>query len=112
MLLKYLAIGSGLSFAVYGCQTVFGDLLKKEFEQYGMAPLRRSVGSLQLLGAAGLFVGLRYSVIGALAASGLSAMMLLALVARLIVRDNPRLMIPAASFAVVNMALVALFIAA
>lgn len=112
MVLIVLALLSGLSFAVYGAQTLFGTPPRGEFDRYGMPSLRLFVGSMQLLGALGVLVGIAYAPIGALAASGLSIMMALALIVRLRIHDAPRLMVPAASFAVINVLLVVLFLTA
>jgi uncharacterized membrane protein YphA (DoxX/SURF4 family) len=111
VVLILLALLSGLSFAVYGYQTLFGTPPRGEFDRYGMPPLRRFVGSMQLLGALGVLLGLGYAPVGALAAGGLSIMMALALTARVRIHDTPRLMVPAGSFGVVNVLLVVLFLA-
>ena len=49
-----LARLSGLSFAVYGYQTLFGTPQGGEFDRYGIPSPRRSVASTQLLGALGM----------------------------------------------------------
>lgn len=109
VVLILIALLSGLSFAVYGFQTLFGTPPRGEFERYGMPSLRRFVGSAQMMGALGVLAGLRYPPIGAAAAGGLSIMMALALIVRLRIHDAPRLMVPAATFGVVNVLLVVLF---
>jgi hypothetical protein len=111
MVLIVLALISGLSFSVYGYQTLFGLPPRGEFERYGMPRLRRFVGSMQLLGALGILLGFGYSAIGAVAAGGLTLMMGLGLVVRLKIHDAPRLMVPAASLGAVNALLVVLFVA-
>ena len=110
MVLLALALISGLSFTFYGRQTIFGAKPRAEFERYGMPGLRTFVGSMQLLGAAGVIVGLFYHPIGALAAGGLATLMVLGLIVRIRIHDAPRLMIPAAFHATVNMALVFAFL--
>ena len=108
--LVVLALISGSAFAVYGYQTLLGLPPRGEFERYGMPRVRKFVGSAQLLGAAGVLLGIRYPLLGAAAASGLTSMMLLGLAVRLKIHDAPRLMVPAASFALVNGVLVVLFL--
>lgn len=110
VLLVVLTLISGSAFAVYGYQTLFGLPPRGEFERYGMPRVRTFVGSTQLLGAAGVVLGIRYPLLGAAAASGLTVMMLLGLAVRLSIHDAPRLMVPAASFAIVNGLLVVLFL--
>ena len=110
MVLTVLALISGLSFAVYGYQTLFGLPPRGEFERYGMPGVRKFVGSMQLLGALGVLLGLGSAVIGAWAAGGLALMMALGLLVRLRIHDAPRLMVPAASLGAVNAVLVVLFV--
>jgi hypothetical protein len=68
-------------------------------------------GSLQLLGAAGVVIDLTIEPIGVAAASGLCVMMTLGVVVRMRMHDTFRVMVPAASLAVINGALVVLFVA-
>jgi len=111
MVLIVLASISGLSFAVYGCQTLFGVRPRREFERYGMPGVRTFVGSMQLLGALGVLLGFDYPAIGALAAGGLALMMGFGLFVRLRIHDAPRLMVPAASLGAINVLLAVLFVA-
>ena len=110
MVLVTLVLISAVAFAYYGRETLFGFRPEDEFERFGIPSLRRFVGSMQLLGAAGLLVGLRITAIGASAAGGLALMMMLGLIVRLRLHDPPRLMIPAATLAAINAALVAIFL--
>ena len=109
LLLVTLALTSGSAFAIYGWQTLFGTPPRGEYERYGMPNVRRFVGTTQLLGSIGVFAGLAYRPIGALAAAGLAIMMALGLVVRFRIHDAPRLMVPAATLGVINTALVVLF---
>lgn len=110
MLLVTLAAISALAFFYYGFETLFAHPPKIEYERYGMPQVRVLVGSLQVLGAVGIVVGLLVAPLGAAAAMGLTLMMLLGVAARYRIHDAPRLMIPAGSLAVVNAALVYLFV--
>ena len=109
MLLVTLAAVSALAFLYYGSETLFADPPRGEFDRYGMPKMRVFVGSMQMLGAAGVALGIVVAPLGA--AGGLTLMMLLGLAARYKIRDAPRLMIPAGSLAVLNATLVVLFIA-
>jgi uncharacterized membrane protein YphA (DoxX/SURF4 family) len=108
--LVVLALTSGASFLYYGYETLFEDRTRREFERYGVPHLRRFVGSMQLLGGAGVILGLVFAPVGAAAATGLTMMMLLGLAVRLRIHDAPRLMVPAASLAAVNALLAVLFL--
>ena len=81
-----------------------------EFERYGMPGVRRSVGATQLLGGAGVLIGLGSAPLGAVAAAGLTVMMVLGLVVRFRIHDAPRLMVPAASLGAINAVLTGLFL--
>jgi uncharacterized membrane protein YphA (DoxX/SURF4 family) len=110
MLLVILAAISASAFFYYGIETLFANPPKIEYQRYGMPKARVFVGSLQVLGAAGVALGLFVAPLGAAAATGLTLMMLLGVAARYRIHDAPRLMIPAGSLAVVNAALVFLFV--
>lgn len=109
MLLVILAAVSSMAFFCYGAETLFGVRPRREFERYGMPQVRVFVGSMQLLGAAGVAIGLVIAPIGAAAATGLTVMMLLGLIARYRIHDALRLMVPAGSLAILNAVLVYLF---
>ena len=94
LVLVVFALISGASFLFYGYETLFKEPPRGEFERYGMPGIRRFVGTTQLLGGAGVLIGLGYSPLGAAAAAGLTVMMLLGLATRLKIHDAPRLMIP------------------
>lgn len=110
MLLVTLVLISALAFFYYGAETLFGIPPRGEYERYGMPTVRVFAGTMQLLGAAGLLAGLRFSPIGVAAAAGLTLMMMLGLIVRFRVHDAPRLMVPAASLATINGALIVLFL--
>ncbi len=110
MLLVLSAVVSALAFCYYGVGTLFAHPPRGEYERYGLAHARVFIGSMELLGAAGVLIGLFVAPLGAVAAAGLTLMMLLGLVARWHVNDVPRLMIPAGSLGTLNALLVYLFL--
>ena len=110
MVLTSLALISGLSFGIYGYQTLFGLRPRQEFERYAMARLRTFVGTMQLLGAAAVLMGLGLPLLGALGALGLMTMMALGVAVRIRIHDPARLMAPAATLGVVNAVLAVLFV--
>lgn len=110
MVLVILALVSGLSFLHYGAEILSEPRLEAEFSRYGLADFRGLVGVLELLGGAGVIVGVVFAPLGALAALGLSMLMLLGIVVRVRVRDAPRLMAPAALLCLLNAALAILFV--
>ncbi|MGB5758570.1 MAG: DoxX family protein [Acidimicrobiales bacterium] len=108
--LVLFALVSGTSFLFYGYETLFKQPPRGEFERYGMPRVRRFVGATQLLGGAGVLIGLGSAPLGAAAAAGLTVMMALGLIVRYRIHDAPRLMVPAASLGSVNAVLTALFL--
>lgn len=75
-----------------------------EFRRFGLDDLQRKLtGALQIAGAAGLITGLMFPVIGLLAAAGLSVMMLVALIIRIVIRDGLLQSFPSFFFMLVNM---------
>ncbi len=81
-----------------------------EFRRFGLDDLQRKLtGALQIAGAAGLITGLMFPVIGLLAAAGLSVMMLVALIIRIVIRDGLLQSFPSFFFMLVNMWLTAEF---
>lgn len=101
---------SGASFLFYGYETLFGSSPHGEFERYGMPGVRRFVGSMQMLGGAGVLIGLGFAPIGVMSAAGLTVMMALGLLVRYRIHDAPRLMLPAASLGTLNAVLTGLFL--
>ncbi len=110
MALVVLALVSGLSFLYYGFKVLFRTGSRGEFERYGVPAVRRLVGVLEVLGGTAVILGLAIAPLGALAASGLTALMVLGLIVRVRIHDAPRLMVPAASLGALNAVLVVLFL--
>ncbi len=108
--LVILSVISAAAFAFYGYETVFTFPPRGEYERYGMSGVRVFVGAAQMFGAAGVLLGLVVRPVGIVAAMGLFIMMTLGLFVRYRIRDAPRLMVPAASLACVNGAIVMLHV--
>jgi uncharacterized membrane protein YphA (DoxX/SURF4 family) len=110
MALVVLALISGLAFLHYGIEILFRIRMKEEFSRYGMPRMRIFVGLVEMLGGVGVLMGLAFAPVGALAAAGLTLMMILGLIVRITINDALRLMVPAAVLCGVNGALVVLFL--
>ncbi len=76
--------------------------MRGEFERYGLGRYRVVVAVLQLMGAAGQLLGLRYPLLGCLASGGLALMMLVAVVVRQQISDALPQWVPAAAYLVGN----------
>jgi len=112
MLLTLLGLASAAAFSYYGASCWFAERLKVEYLRYGVPHLRGMLGTLQLLGAAGVLLGFIVAPLGAAAATGLALMMWIGVAFRLQLGDRFVLMIPAFTLAVLNTVLAALFFAA
>lgn len=110
MILTALALISGLSFLKYGSDILFRVRLRHEFDRYDMARMRIFVGTMEILGGMAVLLGLTFAPLGAFGAAGLTALMVLGVRLRLHLHDAVRLMVPAATLAVVNAVLVVLFV--
>lgn len=112
MILVALALVSASAFFLYGFRTILSFHVRHEFRRYGIPHLRTLTGVLQMLGAGGVLIGLAVPALGVAASGGLLAMMLLGLDTRRRLADPWRKRIQATTFAVVNGALVVLFVRA
>jgi hypothetical protein len=77
VMIPALAWFSALSFLGYGISCLFTRHMRREFDRFGLARYRAVVGLTQVLGAAGLLIGIRAPVTGLIASGGLALQMLL-----------------------------------
>jgi len=95
-----------LAFVWYGALTLRSDNMVAEFERYGLGRLRVFIAVLQIVGGLGLLAGYYVRSLLLLSAAGLSAMMLLAVLVRVRIRDPIVAMIPAFGLMCLNLFLV------
>ena len=93
---------SALSFLGYGAGCFTSRHLQKEFVRFGLSPLRKFIGLLQIGGALGLLAGFWFPLLGQAAAGGLALMMLLAILVRIKIRDGFLRTIPAILYFLLN----------
>jgi len=110
MILVVLVFISAVSFLYYGLQLLWQPRLAEEFARYRIPGARKLVGVLEILGAAGVLVGLGVPLLGAAAAAGLTTLMMMGLALRIRLHDTLRQMLPAALLAAVNALLVVAFL--
>jgi uncharacterized membrane protein YphA (DoxX/SURF4 family) len=77
--------------------------MKQEFQRYGLSQYRRIVGTLQILGALSLLVGVFYRPLAILGAAGLAVLMLMGLAVRIRLRDSFIQATPALFYALFNL---------
>jgi hypothetical protein len=83
-----LIVLSGFSFLVYGLLCVFSQAMVAEFTRFGLARYRVLTGILEILGGAGLLVGLFWPRVLVLSSFGLALLMGLGLLTRLRIGDG------------------------
>jgi hypothetical protein len=101
-LLTVAAVLSSLSFFVYVADYFRSPHMRNEFKRFGLEKLGLVVIILQLLGAIGLLVGLRYSIMLTLASLGLALLMFSGVVVRIISKDSLRSSLQALFFMGLN----------
>ena len=106
-LLTILQAATGIAFLGYGLACLLSPQLRLDFERFGLARFRVLTGTLEVAGGLGLLAGLRWPVVGLLAAGGLTALMALGVWARARVGDSLLAMSPALLFFAINAWLVA-----
>lgn len=100
---RLLTIFSAVAFLGYGGVCLTSDFMVSDFKRFGLEHLRITTGVLEILGGAGLLVGLRVLPIQIVAAGGLALLMLIAFCIRLDVRDSIAASAPSLLFSLLNL---------
>jgi len=98
MILTYLVVPVALAFLYYGLACLISIHTKSEFERYGLPKFRVFTGILQLCGALGISIGLYYPLLGVLAATGLTLLMLAGFIVRIKIKDTLLQMFPSFNY--------------
>tara|TARA_B100001167_G_scaffold186021_1_gene146809 strand:- start:17298 stop:17645 length:348 start_codon:yes stop_codon:yes gene_type:complete len=110
LLLKSLALFTGIAFVLYGISCLLTQRMKDEFVRFGLSKWRRTTGYLQLLGGLGIITGIFFStILLVLSTAGLAILMLLGFITRLRIRDSFLASSPAFIFMLVNLFLAIYF---
>ncbi len=86
----------------YGIAYFKSAKMKSEFERFGLEKAGGIVAVLELMGALGLLVGLKFNLILIVSAGGLALLMFLGVAVRLKVKDTFWVTLPALIFMVLN----------
>ena len=86
--INWLEIFSSLSFLFYGLLSFFSEKMKNEFKRWNISQFRIIVCIAQLLGGIGLIIGFFVPVFMFLSSFGLSILMLLGFILRIMVNDG------------------------
>ena len=97
-LLEILVLFSSISFLSYGISCLTSSKIRSEFIRFGLKKFGMQIGVLEILGALGLLVGLRYSFVLVISSGGLALLMFLGVAVRLRIKDGLIEMLPALFF--------------
>jgi hypothetical protein len=101
-LLYILVFISSLSFLGYGIAYFKSTKMKSEFERFGLAKLGSLTAILEILGALGLLIGLKFPPILLVSAGGLALLMFLGVATRIKIGDALWVTLPALFFMLLN----------
>ena len=97
-----IIIFTGISFLIYGFNSLFSTRMFNEFERWGFSKYRKLISYLQILGACGLILGLKLNIILIASSLCLSIMMFVAIIVRIKINDNISRILPAITYFVLN----------
>lgn len=101
-LLNALIFISSLSFMGYGIAYFLSPKMKSEFKRFGLEKAGALTAILELLGALGLLIGLKYNIMLLVSAGGLAVLMFLGVAVRIKFRDSLWVTLPALFFMILN----------
>ena len=93
---------SSLSFLGYAISYFKTPYMKNEFKRFGLEKFAFSIIVLEILGAVGLLVGLKYQIMLSMSSFGLALLMLAGVIVRIIVKDNLKVTLPALFYMLLN----------
>ena len=100
---QFLFIITALFFLFYGITAIRSKKMTDEFYRFGLNDWQRKLtGMLQIAGAIGLLAGFIYPILGFLASAGFTAMMLVAFIIRIKIRDSFAQASPSLFFMLIN----------
>jgi len=101
-LLIFCVLFSSFSFIVYSISYVISPHMKREFERFNLKKLGFLIIALEIVGALGLLIGLRFNLILLISSGGLAILMLLAVMIRIKVKDSLLISLPAIFYMILN----------
>lgn len=93
---------SSLSFLAYAISYFKTPYMKNEFKRFGLEKFALIIIVLEILGALGLLVGLRFHFMLVVSSLGLAILMLAGVIVRIIIKDNLKITLPAIFFMLLN----------
>ena len=97
-----LVCASGLTFLIYGGLCLASMSMVEDFQRFGLERLRLLTGFLEVLGGAGLLVGLKWPPALSLSSAGLALLMLIGFGVRVKMHDSIVQSLPSLALMLVN----------
>ncbi len=97
-----IIIFTSISFIIYGINSFTSNRMVNEYERWGFGKYRKIIGLSQILCGAGLIVGIKFLILLQIASLSLVIMMSLAILVRVIIKDNISEILPAISYFVLS----------
>jgi len=99
---KICILISSLSFFAYAVSYFTSPHMKKEFKRFGLEKIGLITIILQIIGATGLIVGLKFNPILTISSLGLTLLMLSGLIVRIKLKDSIWISLPALFYMCLN----------
>jgi len=96
--IKLITIFTAVSFIVYGINSFTSKKMISEFKRWGLQKRRKLIGVFQLICGFGIFIGLKYDFTLIFSAIILIAMMIVAVLVRIKIKDNISEILPAIAY--------------
>jgi uncharacterized membrane protein YphA (DoxX/SURF4 family) len=100
--LTLLVCASSITFLIYGGLCLSSMSMVEDFQRFGLERLRLLTGFLEILGGAGLLVGLKWRPALLISSAGLSLLMLIGFGVRVKMHDSVVQTLPSAALMLVN----------
>jgi uncharacterized membrane protein YphA (DoxX/SURF4 family) len=100
---RVCAFLSGVAFLVYGVLCFYSASMANDFHRFGLDYLRIPTGVLELLGGAGLLIGLKWLPALRISSAGLALLMFIAFAVRMRARDGIAVSIPSFTLIFLNL---------
>ena len=105
MSFKVITVGvliSSLSFLAYAIPYFKTPYMKNEFKRFGLEKFAFTIIILEILGALGLLVGLKFKIMLSMSSLGLALLMLAGVIVRIIVKEQFKGYFTSSFFALLN----------
>jgi hypothetical protein len=101
-LVQIIVFISGFSFLAYGIAYFASSNMKNEFRRFGLEKFGALTAVLELLGAAGLLLGLVVKSVLLFSSGGLAVLMFLGVLVRIKIKDTIWMLLPALFYMILN----------